>query len=118
MEHSIALVTGATSGLGNAAARLLAKEGWHEIIVTGRSLAGAQQAAAQLAAETKKRSSRRWSWIWTRQPAFSPPSPSWVSEVGRSVSYCSMQGWSQVRSACSLRRASRRLRPRSLAIIN
>ena len=53
MEHSIALVTGATSGLGHAAARLLAKEGWHEIIVTGRSLAGAQQAAAQLAAETK-----------------------------------------------------------------
>src|ERR1700721_1155730 len=54
MEHSIALVTGATSGLGHAAARLLAREGWHEIIVTGRSLAGAQQAAAQLAAETKK----------------------------------------------------------------
>ncbi len=52
MEHSIALVTGATSGLGYAAARLLAGEGWHEIIVTGRSLAGAQQAAAQLAAET------------------------------------------------------------------
>jgi NAD(P)-dependent dehydrogenase (short-subunit alcohol dehydrogenase family) len=54
MEHSIALVTGATSGLGQAAARLLAGEGWHEIIVTGRSLAGAQQAAAQLAAESKK----------------------------------------------------------------
>src|SRR5579862_1140127 len=54
MEHSIALVTGATSGLGYAAARLLAGEGWHEIIVTGRSLAGAQQAAAQLAAETKR----------------------------------------------------------------
>lgn len=53
MEHPIALVTGATSGLGHAAARLLAKEGWREIIVTGRSLAGAQQAAAQLAAETK-----------------------------------------------------------------
>ena len=63
MEHSIALVTGATSGLGYAAARLLAEEGWHEIIVTGRSLAGAQQAAAQLAAETKTGSSRRWSWI-------------------------------------------------------
>ncbi|HLZ96999.1 MAG TPA: SDR family NAD(P)-dependent oxidoreductase [Steroidobacteraceae bacterium] len=54
MEHSITLVTGATSGLGNAAARLLVEEGWHEIIVTGRSLAGAQQAAAQLAAETKR----------------------------------------------------------------
>jgi NAD(P)-dependent dehydrogenase (short-subunit alcohol dehydrogenase family) len=53
MEHRIALVTGATSGLGNAAARLVAKEGWHEIIVTGRNLAGAQQAAAQLSAENK-----------------------------------------------------------------
>ncbi|MCA8276081.1 SDR family NAD(P)-dependent oxidoreductase [Burkholderia sp. AU30280] len=52
MEHSIALVTGATSGLGRAAARLLAREGWHEIIVTGRSLVRAQEAAAQLAAET------------------------------------------------------------------
>src|SRR5579885_902208 len=53
MEHSIALVTGTTSGLGYAAARILAGEGWREIIVTGRSLAGAQQAAAQLAADTK-----------------------------------------------------------------
>ena len=34
-------------------ASLLAREGWHEIIVTGRSLAAAQQAAARLAAETK-----------------------------------------------------------------
>jgi NAD(P)-dependent dehydrogenase (short-subunit alcohol dehydrogenase family) len=54
MEHSIALVTGATSGLGFAAARLLVEEGWREVIVTGRSLAGAQQAAAQLAADTEK----------------------------------------------------------------
>jgi NAD(P)-dependent dehydrogenase (short-subunit alcohol dehydrogenase family) len=51
MEHSIAL--GATSGLGYAAARFLAGEGWREIIVTGRSLARAQETAAQLAAETK-----------------------------------------------------------------
>ena len=54
MKHSIALVTGATSGLGYAAARLLAGEGWREIIVTGRSLARAKEAAAQLAAETKR----------------------------------------------------------------
>ena len=53
MKHAIALVTGTTSGLGYAAARTLAGEGWREIIVTGRSLARAQETAAQLAAETK-----------------------------------------------------------------
>jgi NAD(P)-dependent dehydrogenase (short-subunit alcohol dehydrogenase family) len=54
MEHAIALVTGTTSGLGYAAAHALAGEGWREIIVTGRSLARAQETAAQLAAETKR----------------------------------------------------------------
>src|SRR6202789_2538390 len=53
MEHSIALVTGTTSGLGYAAARTLAGVGWREIIVTGRSLGRAQETAAQLAAETE-----------------------------------------------------------------
>src|SRR5271156_1634703 len=54
MGHSIALVTGTTSGLGYAAARTLAQEGWGEIIVTGRSLARVQETAAQLAAETQR----------------------------------------------------------------
>ena len=54
MEHSTALVTGATSGLGYAAARSLAEEGWGEIIITGRSLARAKEAAAELATETKR----------------------------------------------------------------
>ena len=53
MEHSIALVTGATSGLGYAAAHMLAIEGYRQVIVTGRSLARVQETAAQLAAETK-----------------------------------------------------------------
>ena len=53
MEHSIALVTGTTSGLGYAAASMLATEGCRQVIVTGRSLARVQETAAQLAAETK-----------------------------------------------------------------
>ena len=54
MEHSIALVTGTTSGLGYAAARMLATKGYREVIVTGRSLARVQETAAELAAETKR----------------------------------------------------------------
>ncbi len=53
MRHSIALVTGTTSGLGHAAARLLAIEGYRQVIVTGRKLGRVQETAAQLAAETK-----------------------------------------------------------------
>jgi NAD(P)-dependent dehydrogenase (short-subunit alcohol dehydrogenase family) len=53
MKHSIALVTGATSGLGYAAASMLAEEGCSQVIVTGRSLVRAQEVAARLASETK-----------------------------------------------------------------
>jgi NAD(P)-dependent dehydrogenase (short-subunit alcohol dehydrogenase family) len=53
MENSIALVTGATSGLGYAAASLLAIKGYRPVIVTGRSRARGEEAATQLAAETK-----------------------------------------------------------------
>jgi NAD(P)-dependent dehydrogenase (short-subunit alcohol dehydrogenase family) len=53
MEHSTALVTGTTSGVGYAAASMLAAEGCRQVIVTGRSLARVQETAAQLAAETK-----------------------------------------------------------------
>ena len=53
MRHSTALVTGTTSGLGYAAASMLAAEGCRQVFVTGRSLSRAQETAAQLAAETK-----------------------------------------------------------------
>jgi NAD(P)-dependent dehydrogenase (short-subunit alcohol dehydrogenase family) len=54
MEHSTSLVTGTTSGLGHAAACLLAAGDWREIIVTGRSLARIKETAAQLASETTR----------------------------------------------------------------
>ena len=53
MERSIALVTGTTSGLGYAAASMLAAQGYRQVIVTGRSLARVQETVAQLEAETK-----------------------------------------------------------------
>ena len=55
MQHSIALVTGTTSGLGYAAASMLATKGYREIIITGRSLGGVQETAAHLTAEAKKK---------------------------------------------------------------
>ena len=53
MNHSIALVTGTTSGLGYAAARMLAVDGYRQVIVTGRNISRARETADQLAAETK-----------------------------------------------------------------
>ncbi|MBV9907643.1 MAG: SDR family NAD(P)-dependent oxidoreductase, partial [Hyphomicrobiales bacterium] len=55
MGHSIALVTGATSGLGHAAAKLLVADGYREVVVTGRTQAKSQEAAAELSAEAKTR---------------------------------------------------------------
>lgn len=54
MEHSIVLVTGATSGLGYAAARLLAAKGCREVVVTGRSMAQIKETTSQLAAESRR----------------------------------------------------------------
>jgi NADP-dependent 3-hydroxy acid dehydrogenase YdfG len=112
MNHSIALVTGTTSGLGYAAAGMLAAKGYRQVIVTGRSLSGVQQTAAQLAAETKKKVFTPLELDLDSPSSVQSASPSSSSGVSRSISCCSMQGWFRVRSACSPRRASRRLRPR------
>ena len=51
MDHSTALVTGTTSGLGYAAARQLLQEGWRHVIVTGRSQPGVDDAVNRLKTE-------------------------------------------------------------------
>ena len=119
MEHSIALVTGTTSGLGYAAAGLLAAKGYRQVIVTGRRMAQVQQTAAQLAAETKKtmlHAAGAGSGLAVQRSVRRLPSSS--NEVSRSISCCSMPGWSPLKSARSRRRASKLLRRRSSAIIN
>ena len=42
MEHSIALLTGTTSGFGYVAARTLAREGWRMITAAGVEASQAQ----------------------------------------------------------------------------
>ena len=64
MKHSIALVTGATSGLGYAAARLLAARGYREVIVTGRSLAQIKETAAQLSGTVKVVTFGAAEYVW------------------------------------------------------
>jgi NAD(P)-dependent dehydrogenase (short-subunit alcohol dehydrogenase family) len=46
MDHSSALVTGTSSGLGYAAASPLAAKGYRQVIVAGRSLARVKETAA------------------------------------------------------------------------
>ncbi len=48
MKKSVALVTGATSGLGYSAAKQLAEDGWSQVIVTGRSQAKVDEAVSRL----------------------------------------------------------------------
>ena len=112
MEHSIALVTGTTSGLGYAAASMLAAKGYRQIIVTGRSLAGVQETAAQLAAETKRQ-------VFTPleldldAPTSVQSALAELVRLGLPIDFLLLNaGLVPGRSACSLRRASRRLRPR------
>ena len=61
MEHSIALVTGTTSGLGYAAARLLAAQGYREVIIVTRAQLGPDQGNGPLNSRLRRirRSSRR-----------------------------------------------------------
>ncbi len=48
MKKGVALVTGATSGLGYSAAKQLAMDGWSQVIATGRSQAKVDEAVSRL----------------------------------------------------------------------
>ncbi len=104
MKHSSALVTGTTSGLGYAAPGfMLATAGYRQVIVTGAQVGPDPANGCSLfAVETKKK-------IFTPPGAGSGPRRpavqsalgpgAWSSAVSRSISCCSMQGWSHLRSA-------------------
>ena len=64
MEHSIALVTGATSGLGYAAARILASEkAGARLSSPGAAWPGFKKQPLSSQPRPKDTSSRRWGWI-------------------------------------------------------
>ena len=86
MEHSIALVTGATSGLGYAAARISPPRASARSSSPGAAWPGSRKRPLNSRLRPKHRSSRRWSWIWTRRPAFSPPLAELVKR-GRPVDF-------------------------------
>ena len=73
MKHSIALVTGATSGLGYAAARILPERAGVRSLSPGAAWVGPRKRPLNSRLRPKHRSSRLWNWIWTRRPAFSRP---------------------------------------------
>src|SRR5450755_1747892 len=97
---------------------MLAAEGCRQVIVTGRSVARVQETAAQLAAETKTQ-------VFTPleldldAPTSVQSALAELVRLGRPIDFLLLNaGWIGGKSACSLRRASRRLRPRSSAISN
>ncbi len=97
MEHSIALVTGATSGLGPEAARCSFRRGLARDYRYRSQPGPDPETSAQLAAEAKKtglHAAGAGSGQAVQRPVRPPPSSS--SEVGPLISYRSMQGWSEV----------------------
>lgn len=55
MKKNLALVTGATSGLGYSAALQLLQDGWSHVIVTGRSQARVDETVNRLRTDTESR---------------------------------------------------------------
>ncbi len=72
MKHSIAFGTGATYGLGHAAGRLFATEGYREVIVTGAPWPGCRRHPLNSQLKPKDRCSRRQSWSARSARRFPP----------------------------------------------
>ena len=66
--NRIALVTGATAGIGEAVAVMLAKEGYH-LIITGRRESRLQELAKRIVAESRLRVLRNILAIFHRSGA-------------------------------------------------
>jgi NAD(P)-dependent dehydrogenase (short-subunit alcohol dehydrogenase family) len=52
MKKDLALVTGATSGIGYSAAKQLVQDGWSHVIVTGRSQPRVDEVVNRLTTDT------------------------------------------------------------------
>ena len=96
IDHSCTRCT--TSGLGYAAARMLATKGYRQVIVTGAAWPGSSKRPLNSRLRPKNRSSRRWNSSGLAVQR-SVRLAGWSSKVSRSISCCSMPGWSLARRA-------------------
>jgi NAD(P)-dependent dehydrogenase (short-subunit alcohol dehydrogenase family) len=68
LTGTVALITGATSGIGKATAFALAGRGAH-VLVGGRNAARGEAVVTSLRASGAKQTSSTWTWAARSQPA-------------------------------------------------
>ena len=84
LTGTVALITGATSGIGKATAFALADRGAH-VLVGGRNTARGEAVVTSLRARGAKQTSLPWTWAARAQPASWPAGPP-SSAAGTSTS--------------------------------